>query len=248
MTDEYYAEVNIDEEIYCNNVINLNDFKINTIIVNGRQKITGFKFKFNYPEEIDFDKNFDHTLLKKIVFHYLDFLSSITLYPLNKSYYSTKIFDLNGKRLVTINVDTLIPMRTDVDIDLSKFPNTLSNLSNEKIEYFRYYYAGVLFYINRLYEFSIREFFKIIETDTSIPRYQEYKTIRHLFSHHTDRLNVASQEFMNSNLEKVFKYDKIKDQKNNEIVIIDRYHPKNIQLLLRMAKELKEIVEPRVLN
>ena len=63
---EYYAEVNIDEEIYCNNVINLNNFKINTININGRQKITGFTFKFNYPEEIDFDKNFDLTLIKKI--------------------------------------------------------------------------------------------------------------------------------------------------------------------------------------
>jgi hypothetical protein len=28
MTHEYYAEVNIDEEIYCNSVTNSNDFEV----------------------------------------------------------------------------------------------------------------------------------------------------------------------------------------------------------------------------
>ena len=135
MTNEYYAEVNIDEEIYCNSVINTKDFEIFTENVNGRKKITGFKFKFKYNEEIAFNKNFDHTLLKKIILHYLDFLSSITLYPLSKSYYETTIYDLNDKFIVKINISTLIPVRTDVDIDLTKYQSTLFDLSPEKIEY-----------------------------------------------------------------------------------------------------------------
>ena len=87
-------------------------------------------------------------------------------------------------------------------------------MSHEKIENFRYYYAGILFFNYRLYEFRIREFFKIRETDNSIPRYKEYKTIRHLFSHHYDKLKDASDDFINSNLKKnEFIYDKYKDKK-----------------------------------
>jgi hypothetical protein len=43
MTNEYYAEVNIDEEIYCNSVTNSNNFERFTTNINGRKKITGFK-------------------------------------------------------------------------------------------------------------------------------------------------------------------------------------------------------------
>ena len=102
MANKYYAEVNIDEEIYCNNVTNSNDFKLITANVNGRKKIIGFKFKFEYDEKIDINKNVDYTLFRKYILHYLDFLSSVTLYPLNKSYYETKIFDLNGERVITL--------------------------------------------------------------------------------------------------------------------------------------------------
>src|SRR5215211_7924980 len=146
MIYEYYAEVNINEEIYCNNVTNSNDFKIYISNINGRNKITGFKFRFEYNEEIDINKNSDYAQLNKLTHHYLDFLSSITSYPLTRILYKTDIFDLNGNRVITINRQNLIPVRTnDVDIDLTLYQNTLFDLSDKKIENFRYYYAGVLF-------------------------------------------------------------------------------------------------------
>lgn len=50
---EYYAEVNINEEIYCNSVKDFGkDFKIFTANVKGRKKITGFKFKFKHNIKI----------------------------------------------------------------------------------------------------------------------------------------------------------------------------------------------------
>jgi hypothetical protein len=253
MTYEYYAKVNIEtEEIYCKNVKNFgNDFEIFTRNVNGRNKIMGFKFKFEHADKIDINYNSNFFFLHRYVLHYLDFLTSITSYPVHKTQFSTSIFDTTGQELLTINLSNLIPPKNsnDIDIDLSEYQNTLSNLTPDKMERFRYYYAGVVFYDNRLYEFSIREFFKIIETDNSIPRYKEYKTIRHLFSHHPDSLEIASEDFMNSNLKNMFIYDKYKDKKNNnEIVIIDRYNPNNILELIRMTKELKEIVKPLVLN
>jgi hypothetical protein len=70
----YYAEVVIDEQIYCNKVKNSKDFKIFTIEVSGRKKITGFKFKFKFDKEIDYNKNFDYMLLNRYVLHYFDFL------------------------------------------------------------------------------------------------------------------------------------------------------------------------------
>ncbi|MGZ5491373.1 MAG: hypothetical protein ACXWEW_02720 [Nitrososphaeraceae archaeon] len=145
MNYEYYAEVNIDEEIYCNNVTNSNDFEIFTTNVNGHNKITGFIFKFEHDGKIDTD-HIDHFFLNKLILHYLDFLSSITLYPLKKNYYSTNILDLSGYRVLTVNIQIPFTMRKYVDIDLSKYQNTLSDLSPEKIENFRYYYAGVLFF------------------------------------------------------------------------------------------------------
>jgi hypothetical protein len=48
----YYAEVVIDEQIYCNKVKNSKDFKIFTIEVSGRKKITGFKFKLNLIKKL----------------------------------------------------------------------------------------------------------------------------------------------------------------------------------------------------
>jgi hypothetical protein len=244
MANEYYAEVNVDEEIYCNSVTNINDFEIFTENINGRKKIIGFKFKFKFDQEIGINKNFDYTLLSKLILHYLDFLSSLTSYPLNKTYYETKIFDLNGERVVTLRVQIPLSVKTDRDIDLSKYQNTLFDLSAKKIENLRYYYAGVIFYINRLYEFSIREFFKIIEMDNSIPRYKNYRTMRHLFSHNYDRLEDASDYFRKSNLKNEFR----NFHDDGRIIIIDRYDPSNVHSLLSMAKELREIVEPKVLN
>ena len=252
MTNEYYAEVSIDEEIYCKSVNNSNssDFKIITTNLNGRNKITGFKFKFQYNDKIDMDYNSDYFFLHRYVLHYLDFLTSITSYPIHKNQFTTSIFSPSGERLITINLSKLIPLKdnADIDIDLSKYQKTLSNLDTEKIEYFRYYYAGIVFFENRLYEFSIREFFKIIENNNSIPKYKEYKTIRNLFSHHPYNLSIASKYFRNSDLKMKYKYDIIKDKENNEIVIIDRYHPNNVLELIRMTKELKSIIEPLVLN
>ncbi len=176
LTNEYYAKITINEEIYCNSVTNSNDFKIYMIDVYGRKKIIGFKFKFKYNEKIDFDKkNFDSTLLNKYVLHYFDFLSSLTLYTLTKSYYEIEIFDIDNEFLGKLRIQALIPMRREVDIDLNLYQNTLSNLSDKSIENFRYYYAGVLFYNSRLYEFSIREFFKVIEMENSnsITRYKD---------------------------------------------------------------------------
>ena len=143
-----------------------------------------------------------------------------------------------------LEVQIPFAVKNDVDLDLSKYQNTLFDLSTKKIENLRYYYAGVIFYINRLYEFSIREFFKIIEMDNSIPRYKDYKTMRHLFSHNYDRLEDASDNFRKSNLKNEFR----NFHDDGKIIIIDRYDPSNIHSLLLMAKELKEIVEPRVLN
>jgi hypothetical protein len=250
LTYKYYAEVNIDEEIYCNSVTNSNNFEIFTTNVNERKKITGFKFKFEYDEEIDINKNFDHTPLNKLTHYYLDFLSSITLYPLTKIYYETKVFDLNGNRVITINRQNyMIPVRTYVDLDLSKYYNTLFDVSDKKIENFRYYYAEVLFYNNRLYDFSIREFFKIIEDDKSIKGYDDYCLIRDLFSHNYDILDRASKRFRcNSNLKNKFDYKELMGKDNKIIVIIDRYNYKNISELIQMAKDLKAIVEPLVLN
>src|SRR5215208_7120480 len=146
MSYYYYGEVIIDEQIYCNNVKNSNDFKIFTIDANGRKKITGFKFKFKFDEEIEYNKNFDYTLLNKYILHYFDFLSSLTLYTLTKTYYKIKIFDMNDKFLVELRIQTPIPMKSEVDIDLNLYQGTLSDLSDKSIENFRYYYAGVLFY------------------------------------------------------------------------------------------------------
>ena len=146
MTNEYYAEVNIDEEIYCNSVTNSNNFEIYTTNVNGRKKITGFKFKFKYDEEIDFDKKiFDYTLLNKYVLYYFDFLSSLTLYKLTKNYYEIKIYDKKNTYLGELRIQTPLPVRREVDIDLNLYQNTISDLSDKSIENFRYYYAGVLF-------------------------------------------------------------------------------------------------------
>ena len=250
MTCEYYAEVNIDEQIYCNSVTNSNDFKIFTTNVNGRNKITGFKFKFKYDKEIDFDKKlFDYTLLNKFVLHYFDFLSSLTLDTLTKNYYEIKIFNLNDTYLGTLRIQTPIPMRSDVDIDLTLYQNTLFDLSDKSIENFIYYYAGVLFYNSRLYEFSIREFFKIIEGDESIKDYEDYNIIRDLFSHNYDILDRASKKFRDKiDLKNKFVSKEFIGKDNKPIIIINRYNPNNIQSLIIMAKQLKEIVETRILH
>jgi hypothetical protein len=248
LTDEYYAKVNFNEEIYCNSVTNSNDFNIfTTEVYYGRKKIIGFKFKFKSDKKFDFDKKiFDYTLLNKYVLHYFDFISSLTLYPLSKNYYEIKIFDKNDKYLGKLRIQTPLPMRREVDIDLNMYHNTLSDLSDKSIENFRYYYAGVFFYYSRLYEFSIREFFKIIEMENSnsIPRYNDYKHIRHLFSHNYEKMKDSSKYFRNSGLKKEFS----NFHDDGKIVIIDRYDPSNLHSLLLMAKELKEIVEPIVLN
>ena len=140
----------------------------------------------------------------KYVLHYFDFLSSLTLYKLTKNYYIIKIFDKNDKYLGEIRIQTPLPVRREVDIDLNLYQNTLSDLSDKSIENFRYYYAGVLFYYSRLYEFSIREFFKVIEMENSnsIQRYKDYKHIRHLFSHNYEKLEDSSHYFRNSGLKK----------------------------------------------
>jgi hypothetical protein len=94
MTFQYYAEVNINEEIYCNSVKNSNssDFDIITTHLNGRNKITGFRFKFQHDDIIDMDYNSDYFFLHRYVLHYLDFLTSITSYPIHKNQFSTSIF------------------------------------------------------------------------------------------------------------------------------------------------------------
>ena len=247
MNNEYYAGVNIDEEIYCNSVTNSNNFEIFTTNVNGRKKITGFKFKFKYDEEIDFDKKiFDYALLNRYVLHYFDFLSSLTLYKLTKNYYEIKIYDKNNNYLGELRLQTPLPVRREVVIDLNLYQNTISDLSDKSSENFRYYYAGVLFYYSRLYEFCIREFFKVIEMENSnsIPRYKDYKHIRHLFSHNYEKLEDSSNYFRNSSLKKEFS----NFHDDGKIVIIDRYDSSNIHSLLLMAKELKELVESRILN
>jgi hypothetical protein len=250
MIYEYYAEVNIDEEIYFNRVTNTADFQINTTNVKGHNKITSFKFKLKSDDEIDINKNSDYSQLNKLTHHYLDFLSSITSYPLTKIFNKTDIFDLNGNRVITINRQSLTPVKSDdVDIDLTLYQNTLFDVSDKNIENFRYYNAGVLFYNSRLYESSIREFFKIIEDDKSIHNYDDYKIIRDLFSHNFDILGGASEKFeKNINLKNKFISKKFTGKNNKEIVIIDKYNSNNILELLRMAKELKEIVESRILN
>ncbi len=103
---EYYAEVSFDEELYCKSVNNSNssDFKIITTNLNGRHKITGFKFKFEHDNKIDINYNSDYFFLHRVVLHYLDFLTSITSYPIYKNQFTTKIFDISGERLVTINL------------------------------------------------------------------------------------------------------------------------------------------------
>ena len=241
----YYAKVDIDEEIYCKNVKDLQDFEIFTINVNRRKKITAFKFKIEH--DVIIDRNSDYLFIQDKIFYYLDFLSSISLCPTNKNHYKLTILDSTDNEIVIWEIYTLIPPRSDVEIDLSQYPNTLSNLSPERIENFRYYYAGVVFFVNTLYEFSIREFFKIIENDNSIKGYDDYKTIRDIFSHNRDKRSIASGIFLNSNLKNKFKHDISKDKKNRDIVIINRYHPNNVHSLLLMAQELKEIVERRVL-
>ena len=51
-----------------------------------------------------------------------------------------------------------------------------------------------------------------------------------------------------SNLKHKFKYTTFKDVNNNDIVIINKYLPNNEHSLILMAKELWEIVKPRILN
>ena len=239
----YSAKVDIDEEIYCKSVMEHgNDFEVFTEDENARKKITGFRFKFQHDGIID--KNTDYLFKQKEIFYYLDFLSCITGYPNNKIHYQLTIYDSTDEEIISWDVDTLLPKKSDADLDLSQYQKTLSDLSTEKIENLRYNYAGLIFYINRLYEFSIREFFKIIEMDEKINGYKDYKYIRHLFSHHPDHLEVASEYFRKSNLKNKFK----ELDKNAKNVIIDRYNLNNVHELLKMAKELKGIVEPRVLN
>ena len=164
------------------------------------------------------------------------------------------ILDSNNYEIISWNVDTLITSKpSDVDIDLLQYKNTLSDLSHQRIENLGYYYAGVIFYNNGLYDFCIREFFKIIETNTSniIKGYWDYKTIRNLFSHNIQERIGASEIFLNinkSNLKNKFQHTTLKDKNNKDIVIINKYLPNNQLSLIRMSKELKEIVEPLVLN
>jgi hypothetical protein len=245
----YYAEVVIDEQIYCNKVKNSKDFKIFTIEVSGRKKITGFKFKFKFDKEIDYNKNFDYMLLNRYVLHYFDFLSSLTLYTLTKNYYEIKIFDINDNFLVELRIQTPIPMKSEVDIDVNLYQNILSDLTDKSRENFRYYYAGVLFYNSRLYEFSIREFFKIIEGDESIKDYEHFNIIRDLFSHNYDVLDRASKKFKDKiDLKNKFISKEFTGKDNKPIIIIDRYNPNNMQSLIIMAKQLKEIVEAQILH
>lgn len=173
----------------------------------------------------------------------------MTLDILTKNYYEIKIFNLNDIYLGTLRLQTPIPMRRNVDIDLTLYQNTLSDLSDKSIENFRYYYAGVIFYNSRLYDFSIREFFKIIEDDKSIKDYDDYYIIRNLFSHKYDILNKASKQFKEKiDLKNKFVSKELIGKNNKPIIIIDRYEPDNIQSLIIMAKQLKELVEARILH
>jgi hypothetical protein len=252
MTNEYYAEVNIDEEIYCNSVINTKDFEIFTKNVNGRNKITGFKFKFKYDAKVDRKTNY--LFIQDKIFHYLDLISSITHYPNNKNNYRLAILNSNNSEITSWKVDTLIPSKPpDIDIDLSQHKNTLTDLSHERVENLRYYYAGVIFYNSHLYDFCIREFFKIIETydPNTVNGYNDYKTIRDLFSHNINKRRGASKIFLDpnkSNLKNKFQHTTFKDKNNNDIVIINKYLPNNQHSLILMANELSEIVKPTVLN
>jgi hypothetical protein len=116
---------------------------------------------------------------------------------------------LSGDKVVAINRQSLIPVRSDVDINLTLYQNILSDLSDKLIENFRYYYAEILFYNSGLYEVSIREFFKIIEDDESIKGYDDYRIVRDLFSNNYDILDRISKRFNdNINLKNKFIADK----------------------------------------
>jgi hypothetical protein len=70
-----------------------------------------------------------------------------------------------------------------------------------------------------------------------------------LFSHNYDILDRASNRFRNnSHLKSKFISEEVKGKNNKKIVIIDRYNPNNALELIRMAKELREVVKPLVLN
>lgn len=241
---DYFADVIFDENerIYCKEVIN-NGQGLTITVEKGDayQRIIGFSFKFEYST-IDWERDstkvsFD---LDRIVNYYFDFLTALTFHFAQKGYYQMKIHDLNGNHVGTCNMDVLRPVLPLNTIDLSKYQKIISNMKMGKIIEVRNFYGGVVLLFSNFPDFAIREFYKILEgrvndNDIFHVKFSDCKILRDLFSHNPNILESASKKFMNSDLEKTLKYNKM-----NNVIVVNAYDQFNRGELILIAKKLME--------